>query len=58
MPHDAKILTMLVPHLAPSGTRPGIISSPGSVVKDLEKHYIIHLWKGTDEHIVVYDKHM
>ena len=34
---NAKYLrTMLVPHFAPSGTRPGIMSDPGSVVKDLE----------------------
>ena len=31
---------MLVPHLAPSGTRPGVISLPGCEVKDLVMVYV------------------
>ena len=38
-----EIPTLKVPHLAPSGTRPCIISAPGCVVKDLEKQFTKHL---------------
>ena len=34
-----RILALLVPHFAPSGTRPAIMSDPGTVVKDLGKIY-------------------
>ena len=34
-----EIPTLLVPHFAPSGTRPAIMSDPGTVVKDLGKIY-------------------
>ena len=30
---------MLLPHFAPSGTRPSTVAVPGSVVKDLEMVY-------------------
>ena len=48
MLHDAKIFTMLLPHFAPSGTRPGIISDPGSVVKDLIKNFMKGIDTNTD----------
>ena len=35
--HLQILATMSVPHLVPSGTRPGIVSAPGRELKDLKR---------------------